>query len=159
QAGWYLTPINWHFTAPEIAYILSDCEARAFFVHERFGQAGAAAADHAGLDASARFSYGAIAGFTPEYELRRGQPDIMPADRTAGTTMHYTSGTTGRPKGVRRQLSGLDPDDAADLGSALPQFFGVTAGQPNAHLVTSPIYHTAVTVFGTGALHLGHTLV
>jgi long-chain acyl-CoA synthetase len=35
----------------------------------------------------------------------------------------------------------------------------VTAGQPNAHLLTSPFYHTAVTVFGGGALHLGHTLV
>src|SRR5260370_3044491 len=48
QAGWYLTPINWHFTAPEIAYILRDSEAKAVFVHERFGGVGAAAADEAG---------------------------------------------------------------------------------------------------------------
>ena len=45
------------------------------------------------------------------------------------------------------------------LASVLLQFFGVTEGQPNAHLVTSPNYHTAVTVFGGGALHMGHTLV
>jgi long-chain acyl-CoA synthetase len=73
--------------------------------------------------------------------------------------MHYTSGTTGRPKGVRRGLSGLDPDVAAELTTALPQFFGVTAGPPNVHLVTSPNYHTAVTVFGGAALAMGHTLV
>ena len=39
QAGWYMTPINHHLTAPEIAYILGDCEARAFFSHERFADA------------------------------------------------------------------------------------------------------------------------
>src|SRR5215831_2980834 len=64
QAGWYYTPINWHFTAPEIAYIVRDTEAKAFFVHERFAQVGAAAADEAGVPADARFSFGAVPGFT-----------------------------------------------------------------------------------------------
>jgi long-chain acyl-CoA synthetase len=159
QAGWYLTPVNWHFTAPEIAYIVSDCEAKALFVHERFAAAGAAAAAEAGVPAGARFGYGDVPGFTPVAALRDGQPTAMPDGRTAGATMHYTSGTTGRPKGVRRALSGLDPDDAAELGTGLLQFFGITAGQPNAHLVSSPNYHTAVTVFGGSALHMGHTLV
>jgi long-chain acyl-CoA synthetase len=159
QAGWYLTPVNWHFTAPEIAFILRDCEAKALFVHERFAAVGTAAADEAGIPGAARFGYGDAAGFTPVSVLRSGQPTAMPDDRTAGTTMHYTSGTTGRPKGVRRALSGLDPDEAAELTSALLQFFGITAGAPNAHLVTSPNYHTAVTVFGGSALHMGHTLV
>ena len=59
--------------------------------------------------------------------------------------MHYTSGTTGRPKGVRRPLTGLDPDDMAGAVNVLLQMFGITAGPPNAHLVTSPNYHTAVT--------------
>ena len=159
QSGWYFTPINWHFTAPEIAYIVRDCEARALFVHERFAAAGVAAADAAGLPAAARFGYGTVPGCTDVAELRAGQPEAWLADRTAGSTMHYTSGTTGRPKGVRRELSGLDPDEAAELSSALLQFFGITTGPPNVHLVTSPNYHTAVTVFGGGALHLGHTLV
>jgi long-chain acyl-CoA synthetase len=159
QAGWYLTPLNWHFTAPEIAYILADCGARALFVDERFGELGAAAADLAGLGAAGRFSYGKIPGFVPVPELCRDQPATTPPDRTAGTTMHYTSGTTGRPKGVRRPLSGLSPDEAADAGALLPLLFGVLPGQPHAHLLTSPIYHTAVTVFGGGALQLGHTIV
>ena len=159
QAGWYLTPLNWHFTAPEMAYILGDCEAKAFFVHERYGAAGQAAADLAGVSEAARFSYGAVSGCTPVTALRAGHSDSMPASRTAGTTMHYTSGTTGRPKGVRRPLSGFDPDDAAELTSGLLQFFGITVADSNAHLVTSPNYHTAVTVFGGSALHMGHTLV
>jgi long-chain acyl-CoA synthetase len=159
QAGWYLTPINWHFTAPEIAYIMRDCEAKAVFVHERFGAVGAPAAEEAGIPAGARFCYGDLPGFTAVTALRDGQPETMPADRTAGATMHYTSGTTGRPKGVRRALSGLDPDEAAELGTGLLQFFGITPGLPNAHLVSAPNYHTAVTVFGGSALHMGHTLV
>lgn len=159
QSGWYFTPINWHFTAPEIAHIVRDCEAAALFVHERFASAGSAAADLAGLPASARFGYGDVPGCTPVADLRAGQPETMPAGRTAGSTMHYTSGTTGRPKGVRRELSGLDPDEASELTSVLLQFFGITTGQENVHLITSPNYHTAVTVFGGGAIHLGHTLV
>jgi long-chain acyl-CoA synthetase len=159
QAGWYLTPINWHFTVPEIAYIMRDCEAKAVFVHERFAAVGAAAAAEAGTAPGAWFGYGGVPGFTPEAALRAGQPETTPADRTAGTTMHYTSGTTGRPKGVRRALSGLDPDVAAELTTALLTFFGITAGPPNAHLISSPNYHTAVTVFGGSALHMGHTLV
>ena len=159
QAGWYYTPINWHFTVPEIAYIVADSEVRAFFVHERFAAAGAAAAEAGGVSAAGRFGYGDVAGCVPVPELLAGQPQTMPSGRTAGATMHYTSGTTGRPKGVRRPLSGLDPEVAAELATALPQFFGVTVGPPNVHLITSPNYHTAVTLFGGAALAMGHTLV
>ena len=159
QGGWYYTPINWHFTAPEIAYIVRDTESKAFFVHERFAQTGTAAADEAGLPQDARFSYGTVPGFTEVADLRAGQPTDLPQDRTAGAAMHYTSGTTGRPKGVRRALTGLDPDVSADLLTGLLQFFGITGGQPNVHLVTSPNYHTAVTIFGGSALQFGHTLV
>ncbi|MHB1430910.1 MAG: acyl-CoA synthetase [Streptosporangiaceae bacterium] len=159
QAGWYFTPINWHFTAPEIGYIVADSGAKAFFVDARFADVGLAAAEQAGVPASARFSYGAVPGFTEAAELRSGQPASTPPGRTAGTAMHYTSGTTGRPKGVRRALSGLDPDAAADLTAALLQFFGITLGQPNVHLITSPNYHTAVTLFGGSALQMGHTVV
>jgi long-chain acyl-CoA synthetase len=159
QAGWYYTPINWHFTTPEIAHIVADTEATAFFVHERFAEAGVAAADEAGIPADARFSYGPVPGFTEVADLRAGQPPTRPEDRTAGSAMHYTSGTTGRPKGVRRALTGLDPGISADLLTGLLQFFGITGGQPNVHLVTSPNYHTAVTTFGGSALQFGHTLV
>jgi long-chain acyl-CoA synthetase len=159
QAGLYLTPVNWHFTASEAAYIVTDCGAKAFFVHERFAELGTETADQAGLAEDIRFSFGSIPGFTSVAELRAGQPDTLPADRTAGTTMHYTSGTTGRPKGVRRALTGFDPDDQAALLTGLLMMFGITEGQPNAHLLAAPNYHTAVTMFGGSALHMGHTIV
>ncbi|MFG1698460.1 acyl-CoA synthetase [Nonomuraea sp. NPDC049309] len=158
QAGWYYTPVNWHLTGPEIAYIVSDSEAEAFFVHPRFLTEGARGAEAIAPDR--RFSIGGDApGFRPESDLTGGRPDTAPEDRTAGATMHYTSGTTGKPKGVRRPLSGLDPDDGAELMTFLLALFGITPGRPNVHLVTSPSYHTAVTQFGGTALHMGHTLV
>ncbi|MEP7023770.1 MAG: acyl-CoA synthetase [Actinomycetota bacterium] len=159
QAGWYYTPINWHFTPPEIAYIVKDCEAKAMFVDERFAEAGSAAADLAGLPRSGRFCYGDVPGFTPVTQLCAGQPGSPPPGRVAGSAMLYTSGTTGRPKGVRRALTGQDPDDAAGLSTILLRFFGVTEGPDNAHLLTSPNYHAAGTTFGGGAIHLGHTMV
>jgi long-chain acyl-CoA synthetase len=159
QIGCYYTPINWHFTAPEVAYIVRDSEARAFFVHERFAAVGAQAADEAGLGAGARIGYGDVPGFRPVTDVRQGQPAGLPPERVAGASMHYTSGTTGRPKGVRRPLSGLDPDEAAEGGTRLPRMFGMTDGPPNVHLVTSPHYHTAVTLFGGAAVQMGHGVV
>jgi long-chain acyl-CoA synthetase len=160
QAGWYYTPVNWHLTGPEIGYIVADSEAAAFFVHERHAAEGVRGAEEAGLDPRRRFSVGGtVPGFHPLDDLVAGQPGTRPDRRTNGTTMHYTSGTTGRPKGVRRALAGIDPDDAGELMTFLMTFFGCTPGRPNAHLVTSPNYHTAVTQFGGSALHMGHTLV
>lgn len=168
QAGWYYTPINWHLTGPEIGHIVKDSEAKAFFVHERYAAEGVRGAEEAGLDPRRRFSLvpetrnghsGDVPGFRAFGELVGGCPDTPPEDRTSGATMHYTSGTTGRPKGVRRPLAGIDPDDSAELMTFLLTFFGFTPGRPNAHLVTSPNYHTAVTQFGGSALHMGHTLV
>ncbi|MCT9928917.1 acyl-CoA synthetase [Planotetraspora sp. A-T 1434] len=164
QAGWYYTPINWHLTGPEIGYIVADSEAKAFFVHERYGEEGVRGAEESGIPRDRCFSFGAVTWadgtpWGPVTDLTEGHPDTLPADRTAGATMHYTSGTTGKPKGVKRPLSGLDPDDGAELMTFLLGLFGMTPGRPNAHLVTSPNYHTAVTQFGGTALHMGHTLV
>src|SRR5262249_51044458 len=88
-----------------------------------------------------------------------GQPAELPADRTAGTAMHYTSGTTGRPKGVRRGLPRIDPRDARGPRPLLPQLFGLTPGAPNDALGPPPHYHPAGSRFRGAALHMGHCLV
>src|SRR5690606_23418904 len=113
QVGVRITPINWHLVGPEVAYILTDSEARAFVASDRFGAVARAAADEAGFPAEARFAAGAIEGFRPLADLTDGQPATAPDGRTTGAAMHYTSGTTGRPKGVRRGLLEIDPSDMA----------------------------------------------
>jgi long-chain acyl-CoA synthetase len=73
--------------------------------------------------------------------------------------MMYTSGTTGRPKGVRRPLPEGDPDElAAQAAAATSQGFGITVGR-GVHLVCGPMYHAGPYVGVTNALHAGHTVV
>ncbi len=158
QAGWYLTPINFHNVGPEIAYILQDCEARAFFAHARFAEACQEAAEEAQIPGTARFAIGgSIPGFRPYEDLKAGQPTTAPTERTLGQVMNYTSGTTGRPKGVRRQLAGTAPEES-DLGAALKGYGVSEEEHDNVHLLACPWYHTAPLVMSVPSVHLGHTL-
>ena len=159
QSGWYLTPINHHLTAPEIAYIVENCEAKAFFADERFADACSTAAAELSLPESARFTSGTVPGFRSWAELEAGQPESMPEDRAAGQVMNYTSGTTGQPKGVRRTLAPLDPDTVAALMTGFLGLFGVKPEGDNVHICGSPLYHTAVLVFASCSLHMGHPVV
>jgi long-chain acyl-CoA synthetase len=159
QAGWYLVPINHHLVAPEIAYILKDSGANVFLAHERFAEASIAAADEAGLPANGRLAVGDVKGFSSYAALRDAQPTALPEDRTLGDVMNYTSGTTGNPKGIRRKLLGVSPEQAA-LGLAGVLFlFSVQPQDDNVHIIGSPLYHTAVLRFGSASMHLGHTVV
>ncbi|MFN8544050.1 MAG: acyl-CoA synthetase [Candidatus Binatia bacterium] len=159
QAGFYLVPINHHLTASEIAYIVQDSGAKAFVGDRRFADAVHGAAEEIGFPAAGRFAVGAIPGFRPYAELSTGQPDTAPADRIAGQVMNYTSGTTGRPKGVRRPLVPFDPDVVFSMFGMFLGMFGIQPKDDNVHLCGSPLYHTAVLLFVGSSLHLGHAIV
>jgi long-chain acyl-CoA synthetase len=159
QAGMYYVPINYRLSAGEIAYILTDAEAKAFISHERYADVVSAAADEAQIPTNARLAHGAVPGFANFSDLVDAQPTTLPDDRATGASMHYTSGTTGKPKGVKRALAEIDPDTSAELFTFLLGLFGITPGDNNVHLSTSPNYHTAVTTFAGNSLHMGHTVV
>jgi long-chain acyl-CoA synthetase len=159
QAGLYLVPINNHLTAAEIAYIVQDSEAKALFGAERFAAACSGAAEQIGFPKERRFAVGQVPGFQPYAELSAGQPDSLPDNRAAGQVMNYTSGTTGRPKGVRRPLAPYDPDSVFSMFAMFLAMFGVAPGDNNVHLTGSPLYHTAVLMFTGSSLHYGHTVV
>ena len=160
DAGFYITPINHHLVGPEIAYIVDDCEAKAVDRRRALRRRGAAERPTSSrCPNEARFAVGEVPGFRPYAELTEGQPDTQPEDRTAGAAMHYTSGTTGRPKGVKRPLNGLDPDIAGELFTGFPQMFGITPLGDGVHITGSPLYHTAVLHFTGNSLHMGHKVV
>jgi len=158
QAGWYLTPINFHLVGPEIAYIVQDCEARVLIAHERFAQACAAAVSEVGSARLHAFAVGQIHGFGSYADVKREQPSTPPDDRSLGLIMNYTSGTTGRPKGVRRRLPAGRPEDS-ELRSGLLGYRVSPDEADNVHLLACPWYHTAPMVMAGPSLHMGHPLV
>ena len=157
QTGLYVVPVNWHQVAAEVAHILADSGAGAFVAHERFAGTAREAADLAGV--GTRFAVGTIAGFAPLSALGAGGPARRPEPRTQGAPMLYTSGTSGRPKGVRRPLTGLDPDAAGPQATWFFGIFGLDPHDGHVHLCGSPLYHTAVLNFAAISVQLGHPVV
>ncbi len=159
QAGWYVTPINSQLTAPEVAYIVGDCDARAIFCSARTVEACSKAVAMLTVPENARFATSPAPGFRSYEDWKRSQPDTLPLERHAGGPMTYTSGTTGQPKGVRRPLPDADPEAVAERNAMFLLLFGVTPRDNGVHLCVSPLYHTAVLNFCTNHLHFGHTVV
>ena len=158
QTGLYVVPVNWHLAAAEVAYILGDSGAAAFVAHERFAAVAAEAAELAGIKEKPGSPWGRYPA-SPRWPRSARTATGRPEPRTAGAPMVYTSGTSGRPKGVRRALTGEDPDQPP---LAAGWFFGIFALKPfdgNVHLCCSPLYHTAVLNFATISLQVGHPVV
>ena len=155
QTGVRLAPLNRHLTGPEAGYILHDCGARLLIGDSAVGAAAGQAADHAGLPAAARFSVGALPGFQPFEDLLGSEE--RPGTRTSGTQLMYSSGTTGRPKGIERTPSGADPDDELDLMAQRIRPYGVTPG--GVFLSLAPLYHSAPNQHTLGALQVAQTVV
>ncbi len=132
-SGLWVTPINTHLSQDEREYIASDCDATLLFYDQ----------DHSDI-AELDLPCECIAIEDLEKALSNIEAKAMPEDAGAGGTMLYTSGTTGRPKGVRR-------NKAAKLSTALQQMsagakgFGLQGLGP--HLVTGPLYHAAPMLF------------
>ncbi len=159
QIGCYLVPINHHLVGPEIAYIVDNSDSKAFIGHESFAEVCQAAAGEFSVPNAARLAVGSIPGFRTYADVVGEQPDGPPEARTAGAVMNYTSGTTGKPKGVRRRLPDTDPDTMGALYALFLSMFGIQPEDGNVHLCGSPLYHTAVLLFASSSLHFGHAVV
>jgi long-chain acyl-CoA synthetase len=156
RSGLYLTPINWHLGPEEAGYILSDCGATALVTSSRFGEL----MDSMGgqLDAvTTRLSVdGAFDGFD-DLDTAIGDHPAEPLDdETEGALMYYSSGTTGRPKGILPPLSGA-PFGSGGFVDALVAMYGITAG--TRYLVPAPLYHAAPSGWSMGAQRAGATVV
>ena len=160
-AGIYYCTLNWHFTAAELEFILADCGARVVIGHADLLPAASPvlpagahvfAVDGAGADGAA--------GRFADYEswLASQTPYDGPLVAPRGH-MAYTSGTTGRPKGVRRAAIALDdlPAHQTALRALVRAVYGVEDGCRA--LVSAPLYHSAPASIASNALLYGERLV
>jgi long-chain acyl-CoA synthetase len=146
RAGLRLTPINWHLRGDEAGYILHDCEAKAFVAEDRFADVARDAAAQAPR-VHVRLSVGGrMHGFDSYEEALALEASADIADPTIGGTMLYTSGTTGRPKGVHRQLGAALGASSAQTPSVVALAVDAARG-PSLHLCTGPLYHAAPLAF------------
>lgn len=131
RSGLRVTPVNWHLTGPEIAYIVEDCEARGLIAEAHFAEA---ASEALNSRVTLRLAVGGdIDGFEPYEAALAGEASDDPDAPCLGTTMVYTSGTTGRPKGVYRAPQPI-----------LPMLAGTTADfrpESDVSLCCGPAYH------------------
>ena len=170
--GAYPTPVNWHYTPDEAAYLFENSGARAIVIHaDLIAPIRAALPDGVPVlvvptppevgDAYAvpPGERGVPAGM-PDWTrwLEGFEPYVGDAARAPGTII-YTSGTTGRPKGVRR--SPPTPEQAASSLATIVKVMGFDLGDPRpiVTVVTGPMYHSAPNAYGLAAGRLGATVI
>ena len=120
RIGVYFTPVNWHLQEGEIQYIVDDCDADALVVSPRFAEAAARIAQQCPKAQVRIVTAGAAPpGFEQLADALAEVPANEPlADQREGGIMLYSSGTTGRPKGVRRALPDEPPGGPTAAGFA-----------------------------------------
>lgn len=160
RSGLYVTAVNWHLAADEAAYIVADCGARVLFASAGVRELAEAVVDLTpGVDH--RFCFGGpIAHHRPHADLLAtdGRSRGALTDQPRGAEMLYSSGTTGRPKGVKPVLSDLQVDEPGEpLVGMLTQAFGLTAA--DRYLSPAPIYHAAPLKWCGGIHSVGGTVV
>jgi long-chain acyl-CoA synthetase len=142
RSGLRLTPLNWHLQVDEATYVVENCEARAFLADARFAQVASAAAA-ACPKASVRLAIGgAVPGFESLDAALSAESGADLEDPVPGGTMLYTSGTTGRPKGVHRKETPA-PTGVARLTAQACAYRPET----DRSLCTGPLYHAAPLAF------------
>jgi long-chain acyl-CoA synthetase len=157
-AGTVYTAASSRLTSGELAYVVDDCGAEVFITSAYLAEL-AAAIRPLTPNVTARLMLdGTIDGYAPyEESVAAHDPTPLP-DRLAGTDMLYSSGTTGRPKGVSVRL-GAGPLETTDSNVTLllQMLFGFTAD--DVYLSPAPMYHAAPLRFVMSANAVGCTTV
>ena len=164
QIGCFYTAVNSHLAADEVAYILRDSDAQLLLVDADTAALAAEATRDIESLAAHTFALDAIPGLPGIADLTEKQSADAPPDRVAGGRMLYTSGTSGRPKGVRHVNPPGSTTPEVGLRSLMKLFerFHIEPVDHvgnGVHLVTSPMYHAAPLNAVMAALVLGHRIV
>jgi long-chain acyl-CoA synthetase len=156
RAGLYFVCISTRLTPPEVAYIVADSGARMLITSTYFEQhletfRSEVKAEDFVLMGPPR------AGWEDFHALRDAAPPERIADETGGMDMLYSSGTTGRPKGVRIPITGAPIDAPNGLLSLMMMLYRV--GPHTTYLSPAPLYHAAPLRWTMSVHRAGGTVV
>jgi fatty-acyl-CoA synthase len=156
RSGLYVTTVNRYLPPDEAAYIVNDCGAKAIVTSYEKRETAAGLAELI-PDCPIRLMIGGTIPGWESYEdaLAGASPEPL-AEEWIGDSMLYSSGTTGRPKGILRPL----PQMTAAEGFAMRQMgnqYGY--GPDTVYLSPAPLYHAAPLAFVLGVLSFGGTVV
>jgi acyl-CoA synthetase (AMP-forming)/AMP-acid ligase II len=157
RAGLLYTPVNWHLTADEASYIVANCGAR-MLIHSAALADLAAAAESASPRLQSRLVVGGDVEGAERLDEAVAELPVMPIDdETEGQYMLYSSGTTGRPKGILPTLTGRPFGTGLSIDHLMGTAFGF--GPHTVYLSPGPLYHAAPLGWTIGTVRNGGTAV
>ncbi|MFI6813796.1 acyl-CoA synthetase [Nonomuraea sp. NPDC050328] len=153
RSGLYYTAISPRLQAEELAYIVENCEARAFITSADLAEVAAAVPE-----VELRLMIDGVAeGYSSYEEAVAAQPAMPIPDECQGADMLYSSGTTGRPKGVKPALSRAEMSEPGVLLQLIQFLFAPSAD--SVYLSPAPLYHAAPLRYCMAFQKLGATVV
>jgi fatty-acyl-CoA synthase len=155
RIGLYVTYVNSHLTAAEADYIIENSGARVLFVSANLADL-ASRLQVGGVEHRLVFG-GTSPGFESYEAVRDAASDEPIEDQPRGDTMLYSSGTTGRPKGIKRPLTGQQVTEMSNMSAVLQLLYGMT--EETVYLSPAPAYHAAPMAFMAAVQSLGGTVV
>jgi fatty-acyl-CoA synthase len=159
RSGMYYVPINTQLTAAEAAYIVDNSNAAAIVGSAALRTTLKDLASHLprGLPDVLMIADGDMDGWHRYPECVASQPTTPVGDEREGDLLQYSSGTTGRPKGIKRELTGLAPFQAPNLLS--PLLSALQIDSTAVYLGPAPLYHTAPSMWSMCVQAVGATVV
>ncbi|MBB1040126.1 MULTISPECIES: AMP-binding protein [unclassified Dietzia] len=159
RCGLYFTMVNTHLATDEVAYIVADSGARVLVVSGALAELGESIVDQTPHVEHRLAFAGEVPGHLDYTTTMAEMSTTPPADQPRGADMLYSSGTTGRPKGIKPALDGAQVGDepGPSLVARMKRNYGFD--DDTVYMSPAPIYHAAPLRYATGTQAHGGTVI